>query len=139
MSTPLPMHPRTPRGRARAGGYELLEVQRATELIEDIGSDLDRQLRLETHEPERLRLLREATNRITRTANDAIRAYAKGQRAIKAQLARTDEDAEAVLAMQRSLQGARLDLLRALRQAERRYPWAGPGAAQPTAAGRAPT
>lgn len=133
------LHPRTPRGRTRAGGSELLEVQRAVLLIEDLGSDLDRRLVLEEREPERLRLLREATNRITRTANDAIRAYAKGQRAIKAQLARTDDDAEAVLAMQASLQGARLDLLRALRHAERRYPWGSPATPRPTAAGQAST
>lgn len=122
MSPPLPMHPRVPRGRSRVGAYELLEVQRATQAIDDLGADLDRQLMSETRESERLRMLREATNRITRTANDAIRAYAKGQRAIKTQLARTDENADAILAMRTSLQKARLDLLRALRRADRRYP-----------------
>jgi hypothetical protein len=125
-----------PRGRSRVGAYELLEVQRATLLINDLGSDLDRQVSSEMRETERLRMLREATNRITRTANDAIRAYARGQRAITTQLARTDENAEALLAMRASLQSARLDLLRALRLADRRYPWADPAASNPAVGSR---
>jgi hypothetical protein len=102
-------------------------MQRARLLIDDLGADLDRQLLVETGSLERVRLLREATVRITRAANDAVQAYRRGRRAVDADLQRTRVDAnkQAALAMQESLKAARLDLLRALQAAGRRYPWAG--------------
>ena len=125
MTSSSPIHPRVPRGRSRVGGYDLLVIQRATALIDDLGSDLDRRLTAESRPTERLRLLRETTNRITRTANDAVQAYARARRAINAQLERTEANGnvEAALAMRAQLHAARQDLLRALRAAESRYPW----------------
>lgn len=124
MSASLPIHPRVPRGRSRVGGDELLIIQRATMLIDDLGSDLDSQLRAERRATERLQLLRRTANRITRTANDAIQAYGKARRTLDAELERTGGNVEAALAMRARLHAARLDLLRALRVASRRYPWA---------------
>jgi hypothetical protein len=125
MTALSPSHPRVPRGRSRVGGYDLLVIQRAIALIDDLGSDLDRQLVAEPRPTERIRLLRETTNRITRTANDAVHAYARARRAINAQLARGDGsgNAEAALAMRAELHAARLELLHALEVAGRRYPW----------------
>jgi hypothetical protein len=120
----LSVHPRVPRGRNRVGGSELLLMQRASLLIEDVGADLDRQLAAETRAPERVRMLREATVRITRAANDAIQAYRRGRRAVKAELDRDKAGRDATLAMQASLQAARADLLQALQAAGERYPWA---------------
>jgi hypothetical protein len=123
--SPLPNHPRVSQGRARIGGSDLLIMQRAIRLIDDLGADLDQRLHAETRPAERLRLLREATNRITRTANDAIQAYARGRRAVEARLDRPEARAEALAARDR-LRDARLDLLRALDAASHRYPAAEP-------------
>ena len=123
MSPSLPTHPRVPRGRSRLGAADLLVVERATALINDLGADLDRQLGTETRESERLRMLRETTNRITRVANDAVQAYARAQRAITAHVERTDADVDAALLVRANLHTARRDLLRAIDVANRRYPW----------------
>ena len=117
---PLPL--RVPQGRSRLAGLDLVAVQRATTLIEDLGADLDRQLAREARESERLRMLRETTNRITRAANDAIQAYGRARRTLNAELERRDGNTEAALAMQARLRSARQDLLRALHSANRRYP-----------------
>ena len=98
-------------------------MQRATLLIDDLGAELDRRLVGEGAETERLRLLRATTARITRAANDAIQAYQRGRRAVDADLKRTNASREATLAMRASLQAARVDLLRSLQAAGRRYPW----------------
>jgi hypothetical protein len=107
------------------GSADLLVIERASLLIDDLGADLDRELNRETREAERLRMLRETTNRITRTANDAIQAYRRAVRAVNAERERNDHDDEATLAMSGRLQAARLDLLRAIEAANGRYPWAG--------------
>ena len=125
MSQSLPIHPRVPRGRSLLGGSELLVMERARALIEDLEGQLERQLRNESRATERLRLLRETTNRITRTANDAIHAYDMGRRAVNAALERNGPNADAALAMRDRLRAARLELLRALEVTNRRYPWAG--------------
>ena len=119
-SSPLPM--RVPQGRNRLAGLDLLAVQRATTLIDDLGADLDRQLMREARESERLRMLRETTNRITRAANDAIQAYGRARRTLNTELERRGGNTEAALAMQVRLRSARKDLLRALHSANRRYP-----------------
>jgi hypothetical protein len=119
-----PAQPRVLRGRNRVGEPELVLVRRARLLIDDLGADLDRQLEAETEADERVRLLREATVRITRAANDAIQAYQKGRRAVNAELERAKANREMALAMRASLQAARLELLQALQAAGRRYPWA---------------
>lgn len=124
MSPSLPIHPRVPRGRSRIGDSELLVIERARALIEDLEAELERELGHEARPAERLRLLRETTNRITRTANDAIRAYDKARRAVEAELERNGPNAEAALATRVRLRAARLELLRALEVAGRRYPWA---------------
>ena len=122
MTSSLPNHPRVTRGPARIGGSDLLIMQRASALIDDLGASLDRQLASETRPAERLRLLRETTNRITRTANDAIHAYARARRAVNAQLERSDGKEDGVLAARDRLRAARIDLLRALDAARERYP-----------------
>jgi regulator of protease activity HflC (stomatin/prohibitin superfamily) len=121
----LPAHPSVPRGHSRVGGSDLLVMQRAILLIDDLGADLDRQVAAERSADERVRLLREATARITRAANDAIQAYRRGSRAVDAQLRSAKGAQEEALAMQASLQAARQHLLGALEVAGRRYPWAG--------------
>jgi len=113
---------RVPQGRNRLAGLDLLAVQRATTLIDDLGADLDRQLMREARESERLRMLRETTNRITRAANDAIQAYGRARRTLNTELDRRGGNTEAALAMQARLRAARKDLLRALHSANRRYP-----------------
>ena len=122
MTASLPSHPRVPAGRGRTGASDLLVIQRATQLIDDLGADLDRRLTEETRPAERLRLLRETTNRITRTANDAIHAYGRARKALSVQIERSNGSAEDALAMQGRLRSARLDLLRALSDASHRYP-----------------
>ena len=121
-SASLPVHPRVPRGRGRAGANDLLVIQRACALIDELGADLDARLEAEPRATERLRLLRATTNRITRTANDAIQAYRRARRAVDAELQRSHGSAEGALAMRAGLQSARLELLRALRVAGLRYP-----------------
>lgn len=117
-------HPRVPRSRNPAGSHELLVIQRASALIEELGTALDAELRSQPDEAERLRLLREATNRITRAANDAIQAYGKGQRAIDAEMGRGAAHAAQAKAVGDKLRRARLELLRVIETANRRYPWA---------------
>jgi hypothetical protein len=137
MTSSRSLHPRVPQGRSRIAGYELLAVQRATTLIDDLGTELDRKLRSEGRETERLRMLRETTNRITRAANDAIQAYGKARRALNAEVERGTGNVDAAIAMQARLRSARLDLLRALNSADRRYPSTDPLRADQPDAGSA--
>jgi hypothetical protein len=117
-------HPHVAKGRRGVGRSELLLMQRACLLIDELGADLDRQLLEPRAASEQVRLLRGATARITRAANDAIQAYQRGRRAVDAALAHPDRDNGATIAMRASLQTARRDLLQSLRNAGRRYPWA---------------
>lgn len=118
---PLPNHPRVPRTRATAIERDLLLVQRASVLIAELGDDLDRKLSAETRETERLRCLREATNRITRTANDAIQAYRRARRSLDVEAAK-DRDSGATREALDRLSAARRDVLAALEKAGSRYP-----------------
>jgi hypothetical protein len=120
------LHPRVPQGRSRIAGHDVLAVERAAALIDDLGAELDLRLTREPRAGERLRMLRETTNRITRAANDAIHAYARGRRALEAELKRRDGNGEAALATRARLRAARLDVLRALDAANRRYPTTAP-------------
>jgi hypothetical protein len=104
------------------GGSDVLLIERASALIEELGAELDMQLRTEGREGERLRLLRATTNRITRTANDAIHAYGRARRAIDAAVERDDANRADALAMRRRLQVARKQLLGTLAVASERYP-----------------
>ena len=61
-------------------------VQRAPAAISDFNEALDRELAEERRPTERLRMLRETTNQITRTANDAIQAYRRAHAAVDAEL-----------------------------------------------------
>jgi hypothetical protein len=129
MTSSRSLHPRVPQGRSRIAGYVLLAVR--------LGTELDRKLRSEGRETERLRMLRETTNRITRAANDAIQAYGKARRALNAEVERGTGNVDAAIAMQARLRSARLDLLRALNSAERRYPSTDPLRADQPDAGSA--
>lgn len=122
MSALLPVHPRFPRGRTGARNRQLLVVQRATALIGELGAELDRKLAVEPRPAERLRLLRETTNRITRAANDAIEAYRIAQRGLTTNPEGSDWGDSGALATPAQFRAARLELLSALEVASRRYP-----------------
>jgi hypothetical protein len=97
-------------------------LQRASVLIADLCSDLDRRLELERRPAERRQMLLQTSNRITRAANDAVQAYARTSRAIREELSRPDADVPTAQAIRSRLDTARRDVLRALEVAKRRYP-----------------
>ena len=101
---------------------DLRVVQHASLLITDLGTDLDRQLADEQRPAERLRMLRETTNRIVRAANDAVNAYARASRAVNAERARPHGNIAAADEMRILLDAARLDVLGVLEIASQRYP-----------------
>jgi hypothetical protein len=101
-------------------------VQRASASILDIGSALDRRQLAERRPAERLRMLREATNQITRTANDAIQAYRRASATVHAELAIPDGDHDEARAMRLELEAGRSELLRVLELMSGRYSWADP-------------
>lgn len=108
-----------------AGRFRLQDmalVQRTSLLIADLGSELDLRLASERRPAERMRMLRETTYRITRAANDAVNAYARTSRAIRAELARPGADVSAAREIRADLDAARRDVLHALELANRRYP-----------------
>jgi histone H3/H4 len=123
--------------------HDLRTVQGASATITELGRELDRQFESERRSAERIRLLRETTNQITRVANDAVHAYRRATRAVTAELAKPGGDAAAANEMRTLLTEARRDVLRVLDAARQRYPWtdetvppsvAGPGeATNPTA------
>ena len=110
------------RHRLASRHADLSVIQHASQLVTDLGVQLDRQLETENRPSERMRMLREMTNRITRAANDAVTAYARSKRALKTELERADADVKAVDALSERLEGARNELLKALEVASRRYP-----------------
>lgn len=101
-------------------------VQRATASIVDLNNSLDRALRDERRPDERLRMLRETTNRITRGANDAIQAYRRASAAVDAELQMPGGDRDQAHRMRLLLDGARADMLSVLEVTSHRYSWAGP-------------
>jgi len=103
-------------------GTDVRIVQRAGSFIEDLGADLDRQMQHERRPAERMRMLRETTNRITRVANDAVHAYQRASRAVSAELAKPNPDIAAALRTRAILDAGRSDILRVLELAGHRYP-----------------
>jgi hypothetical protein len=103
--------------------HDLRIVQRASATILELGGELDRQLESERRSSERMRLLRETTNRITRVANDAVQAYQRAARAVTVELAKPGGNAAAANEMRTLLTDARREILGALDAAQRRYPW----------------
>lgn len=101
-------------------------VERAHASILDLSASLDRRLLAEGSPAERLRLLRETTNQITRTANDAIQAYRRASAAVDVELQIARGDAQLARKMRQRLGRARGDLLGVLEVASRRYEWAEP-------------
>jgi hypothetical protein len=110
-----------PPARPRAAALDTQHVERAAAMIVELGSDLDRRLAVETRPAERVRMLREATNRITRTANDAVQAYRRARRSLDAELRRPSADVIAVRRLGERLTAARDDVLTALDAANTRY------------------
>jgi hypothetical protein len=105
---------------------DLQLLQRAPGSIADLIEILDRRLAEEQRPEERLRMLREATNQITRTANDAIQAYRRARAAVTAELEMPDGDQPHARKMSAQLDLARADVLEALEQTSHRYSWAEP-------------
>jgi hypothetical protein len=101
---------------------DILLVQHASRMIAELGLELDRQLADERRPAERLRMLRETTNRITRVANDAVQAYRRTSRALHAELERPDADHDVANALRAKLETGRRDVLNALEAAQARYP-----------------
>lgn len=101
-------------------------VEGATASIVDLNAALDRRLLDEMRPDERLRMLRETTNQITRAANDAIQAYRRARAAINAELELPDGDRQQALQMSLSLDSARSEMLKALEMTSHRYSWADP-------------
>lgn len=105
-------------------------VERASTAIESLGRDLDERLGRETRPSERLQMIRATTNQITRTANDAIQAYARASRSVRAELLRPGADVAAATDMRTRLDASRASILEVLEVARRRYAVAdAPGAA----------
>lgn len=101
---------------------DLLLLENAALLIVELGERLDRELEREARPSERLRFVREATVRITRTANDAIQAYRRTRRLLDASAAGPTGDPRELTAMQTRLSAHRLALLAVLDTAKARYP-----------------
>ncbi len=114
-------------------------VETASTTIADLGVELDRHLAKEQRPSERMRMLREATNRITRTANDAVHAYRRASRAIKTELERPDANVETAELMRNRLDEARAKVLKALAVANERYPQGSDGEATDAPAADSPT
>jgi hypothetical protein len=108
-------------GRLAMRRADVAMVQRASREIETLGADLDRRLLGESRPAERLRMIRETTNQITRLANDAINAYARASRAVRAEEQRSDSDQGPAREMRRRLDEARAAMLAVLEVANRRY------------------
>jgi hypothetical protein len=114
--------PNTRLGRREA---DLLLIQQTPALLEDYARTLDMRLADEQRPEERMRMLREATNQITRSANDAIQAYRRARASVNAELEMPDGDHEHARRMSADLDLARADVLAALEVANRRYPTEG--------------
>jgi hypothetical protein len=119
---PIPAFSTSTQHRLGLRRNDLEIVEGASATIADLGVELDRDLAKEHRPSERMRMLREATNRITRTANDAVHAYRRASRAIKVELERPDANVETAERMRSRLDAARAKVLRALAVANERYP-----------------
>ena len=119
---PIPAFSTSTQHRLGLRRNDLEIVESASATIADLGVELDRHLAKEHRPSERMRMLREATNRITRTANDAVHAYRRASRAIKVELERPDANVETAERMRTRLDEARAKVLTALAVANERYP-----------------
>ncbi len=100
---------------------DLAMVERASGLISELGVELDRRLQQENRPTYRMRMLRETTNRITRIANDAVQAFSRANRTVRAELDREDGDTERAESMRIRLETSRREVLAALAVASERY------------------
>ena len=115
----MPIRP--PNTRLGRRESDLLLLQRAPAAIADLTATLDRRLADERRPAERMRMLREATNQITRTANDAIQAYRRARAAVNAELAMSDGDWAHARRMSADLDATRSEVLLALDATRHRY------------------
>ncbi len=122
---PEPLIRSTTRLSRRSSG-DLRAIRRATTRIEELSAALDRQLLREKRPEEQLRLLRQTTSQITRTANDAIQAYRRVTEGLRVESERDDTDPSEAARLSESLSEARSEMLHALEVASQRYPWAKP-------------
>jgi hypothetical protein len=111
---------------SRRSSGDLRAIRRATTRIEELSAALDRQLLRESRPDEQLRLLRQTTSQITRTANDAIQAYRRVTEGLRAESERSDTDPSEAARLSEALADARAEMLNALEVASQRYPWAKP-------------
>lgn len=111
---------------SRRSSGDLRAIRHATTRIEELSAALDRELVRETRPEEQLRLLRQTTGQITRTANDAIQAYRRVTEGLRAESERSDTDPAEAARTSQALSDARAEMLAALEVASLRYPWAKP-------------
>jgi hypothetical protein len=122
---PVPIRP--PNTRLGRREPDLLLIQRTPAMIADFTRTLDQRLATEQRPEERMRMLREATNQITRSANDAIQAYRRARASVDAELEMPDGDHAHARRMSADLDAARAEVLAALDRASGRYPTPTPG------------
>lgn len=116
----MPIRP--PNTRLGRREPDLLLLQNAPETIAEYTRILDQRLANEQRPSERTRMLRETTNQITRTANDAIQAYHRARASVAAELEMENGDWAHAKRMSGQLEVARKDVLSALETARVRYP-----------------
>jgi hypothetical protein len=117
-----PWQPPSASDRRLASRHRDLQlVQRATPAINEIRTSLNWLLVREMRAAERLRMLREATNRITRTANDAIQAYRRVKATLAVEIERPDGNRDRARSMLGQLHAARSEMLATLEEASRQY------------------
>lgn len=114
----------TPYTRTSRRTMDLRIVQAAAPTILELIESLDRRLLNEHRASDRLRMLRDTTNQVTRTANDAIQAYRRATGAVRTELAKPTGDHAQALQTRTLLRNARAELLRVLEVTSRRYAWA---------------
>lgn len=115
----MPLRPSNTRLGRREPDLEFIRATPAA--IADLTATLDRRLATERRPEERMRMLRETTNQITRTANDAIQAYRRTKAAVVAELKMPNGDWAHAKRLDLQLASARLDVLAALEATSHRY------------------
>ena len=111
---------------SRRSSGDLRAIRHATTRIEELSAQLDQELERELRPDEQLRLLRQTTSQITRTANDAIQAYRRLTEGLRVESERGDTDQAEAARTAQAVSDARTEMLNALEIASRRYPWAKP-------------
>lgn len=111
---------------SRRSSGDLRAIRHATSRIEELSAQLDQELAREARPDEQLRLLRQTTSQITRTANDAIQAYRRLTEGLRVESERGDTDPAEAARTGKAIADARSEMLSALEVASRRYPWAKP-------------